>query len=671
MGNIFVCRLFDEPRSKNLKLTNRFRSYISLNNRDFKKLENICLSGKKTDESVSKYEKDLDIDGQLSEKILSLKRSRAGFKASLRKKTNDLWDLMTEEGNVGELKLKFKELLESWERFEDAHKKLHSILTNDDEIDESLRNYEKENEAICEIKEKIFTWIYAIESAKLQDEVTPLDSINQVSVSRVSKSSKVSKVSHTNSSSSSGRRRLIEETANRKALEAKLKLLKEKQELAERKLELQKIKEEEEFHLKAGTRRDVENEDGTSPCIKELVAQQQRSALTLTPPKPEEPVFSGDPMEYNKFVKAFETLIEAWMDSHSAWLYYLVQYTSGAVQELMQSCSLMDSDKGYQEARRLLRSSCKNTLKGTEYHSKIDNPDSLKGIVNCLLYDAWKRWRFMADNISEKENRQVTLDDIASFVVLEVRAATHPVSGDISGNLKDKESHKRKPPVRPKGSSFGTQTDKTNAKKDKQEEKKESGYSRPVKSKGIPEDSNQSETSGINNGFVEVDKTQCSSFGVNGSRIGLTVVPVKVKAEEENLVGLPTVFSVKSLPLSAEDVPKQGDVVRWPHLHGIRVSELDVPVGLLVGNDNIKALEPKEIRQSEGGGTYATKTRFGWAINGPLGSDHKESKCTANLIITDHELNERFKNFCNREFSECIADSELGHPKMIKGQFLL
>ena len=185
----------------------------------------------------------------------------------------------------------------------------------------------------------------------------------------------------------------------------------------------------------------------------------------------------------------------------------------------MQSCSLMDSDKGYQEARRLLKSSygqpykiasayvdkvvngpqiksedgealqkfsvlltsCRNTLKGTEYLSKIDNPDSLRGIVYRLPYNAWTTWCFTADNISEKEDRQVTLDDIANFVKREARSATHPVFGDISGNLKDEESHEKKPPVRPKGSSFGTQTDKTDAKKDKQEEKKESGYFRPVK----------------------------------------------------------------------------------------------------------------------------------------------------------------------------------------------
>ena len=69
----------------------------------------------------------------------SASRSRAGFKASLTKKTNDLWDLMTEESNMDEVNSKFKELLESWEGFEDTHKKLHDILTNDDEIDESFK----------------------------------------------------------------------------------------------------------------------------------------------------------------------------------------------------------------------------------------------------------------------------------------------------------------------------------------------------------------------------------------------------------------------------------------------------------------------------------------------------------------------------------------------------
>ena len=102
-------------------------------------------------------------------------------------------------------------------------------------------------------------------------------------------------------------------------------------------------------------------------------------------------------------------------------------------------------------------------------------------MVNRQPYDAWKRWHFTADNTGKKEDRQVALDDIANFVEREAGAAAHPLFGDISGSLKDKESYKKKPPVRPKGSCFGTEIGKPEAKKDKQEEKKESGYSRPVK----------------------------------------------------------------------------------------------------------------------------------------------------------------------------------------------
>ena len=116
----------------------------------------MSLSDKKTDEPASKCDKDFDIDGQLSEKILGLKKSRAGFKSALTKKRNDLRELMTQE--------KFKELFESWEKFEDTHKTLHKILTDDDEIDQSYKYYDKENEAICEMKQNILMWIYAIES---------------------------------------------------------------------------------------------------------------------------------------------------------------------------------------------------------------------------------------------------------------------------------------------------------------------------------------------------------------------------------------------------------------------------------------------------------------------------------------------------------------------------
>ena len=74
----------------------------------------------------------------------------------------------------------------------------------------------------------------------------------------------------------------------------------------------------------------------------------------MTLPKPEVPVFGGDPVEYLNFVKAFECLIES-RTERSSRLYYLVEYTEGEVQELMSSCLAMDPEEGYPEARQLLK----------------------------------------------------------------------------------------------------------------------------------------------------------------------------------------------------------------------------------------------------------------------------------------------------------------------------
>ena len=89
--------------------------------------------------------------------------------------------------------------------------------------------------------------------------------------------------------------------------------------------------------------------------IQQLLQRQQESTLALTLPQPEVPTFSGDPVEYWGFIRAFQNVIESKTASDSARLYYLVQYTSGEVQELVSSCLSMKPEQGYQEARSLLR----------------------------------------------------------------------------------------------------------------------------------------------------------------------------------------------------------------------------------------------------------------------------------------------------------------------------
>ena len=71
----------------------------------------------------------------------------------------------------------------------------------------------------------------------------------------------------------------------------------------------------------------IDVQERQAKCMEGLAIQQHQSARTLTLPKQEVPIFSGDPIRYCKFVKAFECLIESKTSDNSARLYYLVQYT--------------------------------------------------------------------------------------------------------------------------------------------------------------------------------------------------------------------------------------------------------------------------------------------------------------------------------------------------------
>ena len=92
-----------------------------------------------------------------------------------------------------------------------------------------------------------------------------------------------------------------------------------------------------------------------SQQLQALVQRQQESTLALTLPQPDVPVFSGNPIEYWTFIRAFENLIDKKTTCESARLYYLVQYTSGEVQELVKSCLSMSEESGYRTARNLLQ----------------------------------------------------------------------------------------------------------------------------------------------------------------------------------------------------------------------------------------------------------------------------------------------------------------------------
>ena len=562
--------------------------------------------------------------------------------------------------------------------------------------------------------------------------------------------------------------------------------------------------------------------------VQQLLKQQQLHTLALTLPQPEVPTFTGDPIEFCNFIRAFENMIEAKTTSYSATLYYLVQYTAGDVQELMRSCLATDSEKGYREARKLLTkrygqpyriasacvervingpaiksedgaalqsfsvllTSCKNTLTDIGYLSKIENPDSLKKIVSRLPFNLRQKWRDVADTIIERQEREVTISDVASFVEEKARILTHPILGDISSQPKGKGGFDTRKSTSRRVSSFAADAhNPDHTGEGVSEEIPMSGSSRrnrlccplcksphwlsqcnDFRRRGVSEryefvrekelcynclvpghyavvcpktsfckvdgcrdkhstflhplsaridDATQPEI-GAQSAYVNVGKPSLTVTGAGTSVTGLPVVPVKVKAkgsntllctyafldggsnttfcsdqllkdlgvrgidtmlslttmerenntkassliplevfdlDENNFIELPLVFSTPVLPISSESIPRQEDVDRWSHLKGIRIAELNARVGLLIGHDVPKALEPKEVKESREGGPYATRTLLGWAINGPLGRSGNATR-TTNFVRRDAELDHMFKRFCNMEFNDSLLDNQ-------------
>ncbi|XP_028408735.1 uncharacterized protein LOC114531302 [Dendronephthya gigantea] len=160
--------------------------------------------------------------------------------------------------------------------------------------------------------------------------------------------------------------------------------------------------------------------------------------------------------------------------------------------------------------------------------------------------------------------------------------------------------------------------------------------------------------------------TLLKRLGAKGKKTKLTLTTIQgenepiecsfVSLEVSNMEGnadikLPMVYSRPSLPIPSEAIGKQEDVDRWPHLSGVKIATIAQDVGLLIGSDVPSALQPIEVRESNGEGPFATRTALGWTLNGPLGRESTKTP-TVNSIQADSKLDRQFERFCNLEFND-------------------
>ena len=107
--------------------------------------------------------------------------------------------------------------------------------------------------------------------------------------------------------------------------------------------------------------------------------------------------------------------------------------------------------------------------------------------------------------------------------------------------------------------------------------------------------------------------------------------------EGDQFIELSEVYSQKDIPVTKDNIPRQEDVSRWPHLQEVKLPAVEAEVGLLIGANIPKAMEPLQVVSSVNDGPYAVRTALGWTVNGPLrgGNDGLRTRSpvvTANRI---------------------------------------
>ena len=100
---------------------------------------------------------------------------------------------------------------------------------------------------------------------------------------------------------------------------------------------------------------------------------------------------------------------------------------------------------------------------------------------------------------------------------------------------------------------------------------------------------------------------------------------------------LPKLYSIKDLPVDKEEIATPEKITEWKYLKSITkeiVQNDYVCIGLLIGANFMKVLEPMQVIASENGRPYAYKTRVGWCIvQSIMNGDNKDSISCHRVVV--------------------------------------
>ncbi len=121
--------------------------------------------------------------------------------------------------------------------------------------------------------------------------------------------------------------------------------------------------------------------------------------------------------------------------------------------------------------------------------------------------------------------------------------------------------------------------------------------------------------------------------------------------EENTYIDLPTVLTRRHLPVKEGNIPRQEDIEKWPYLHEVRLPHIEAAVGLLIGVNAHKAIEPWKVINSISNGPYAVKTVLGWIVNGPKEESIKTRKSGIQSYTVNRISVEKIEDLLVKQFN--------------------
>lgn len=157
--------------------------------------------------------------------------------------------------------------------------------------------------------------------------------------------------------------------------------------------------------------------------------------------------------------------------------------------------------------------------------------------------------------------------------------------------------------------------------------------------------------------------------------------------ENEEFIDLPAVYLKDKIPVTLDDAPSQEEIDAWKYLRDTATLEFPeikgvdcLPMVTLMIGMNVPAITtPIQVKRGELGQPYAIQTPIGWLTYGiqkTRSADKVQSffcqhevQEGVQFIEANQDLEEKFKAFCNFEFSERLSDPRRG-PSLADERFL-